>query len=105
VTASASSLTRFGQLISDTGDNLKQLDSGGWVGSAGQAFDAYFADEPTRWVKAGSAFTSAADALTGYASSLQWAQGKAGEAIALWQQGEVATEQAWAQHAAWLRVT
>lgn len=36
--------------------------------------------------------------LTAYANTLSWAQGQASEAIAQWQQGDAATQQAMTAH-------
>jgi hypothetical protein len=80
------------------GDGLKRLDTGGWTGKAADAFHARFHDEPQRWLDAGDAFHSAATAINSYADTLDWAQGQAGQAIQLWQQGEQTTAQAKAQH-------
>jgi hypothetical protein len=82
------------------GEGLKSIDSGGWTGVAGDAFHECFDGEPDRWIGCGQAFLDAAGALAGHAETLSWAQGQAAEAIALWERGEAATEQAKADHAA-----
>lgn len=91
-------LTTYGDTVLQIGDGLKRLDTGGWTGKAADAFHARFHDEPQRWLDAGDAFHSAATAINSYADTLDWAQGQAGQAIQLWQQGEQTTAQAKAQH-------
>lgn len=81
-----------------TGDGLKHLDTADWQGEAAEAFHEAFDGHPTAWIKAGEAFLDAADALTRYVEMLEWAQGQAREAIALWQEAQAATEQARAEH-------
>lgn len=73
---------------------MTRLDAGGWSGQAADGFHAFFDGEPARWIKSGDAFHAAAGALGNYATTLEWAQRQADEAIALWEQGQAATEQA-----------
>lgn len=91
---------RYGDALVMAGEGLKSIDAGGWTGAAGDAFHEYFDGEPDRWIGCGQAFLDAAGALAGHAEALTWAQGQAAEAIALWERGEAATEQAKADHAA-----
>jgi hypothetical protein len=95
---STAHLVTYGSTMLQVGDGLKKLDTGGWTGQAADAFHARFQDEPQRWLDAGDAFHAAAGAIDGYAGTLEWAQGQAAQAIALYQQGEQATQQAKSRH-------
>src|SRR5918911_555288 len=66
------------------GDGLVGIDTGAWTGAAADAFRDKFSYEPNKWYAAADSLATAADALTGYADTLQWAQGQAAEAIRLW---------------------
>jgi hypothetical protein len=83
-----------GQAMEDAANGLKRIDSGAWVGAAGDAFRDKFSYEPGRWFQAGDTFEATAAALANYVETLRWAQGQAGEAIHLWDEGEAATQQA-----------
>lgn len=98
VRQSAVTMMRSATALSATGDGLKKIDDGGWIGQAADRFREVFDAEPGRWVTAGDAFTGASEALVGYACTLEWAQGQATEAIALWEQAENLTQQAEAEH-------
>jgi hypothetical protein len=78
-------------------EGLKAIDTGAWQGPAARAFHDKFSYEPGKWYEAADSLLSAADALDYYASTLRWAQAQAVEAIALWNQGQAATQQAQAQ--------
>ncbi|MGP4020287.1 WXG100 family type VII secretion target [Saccharopolyspora sp. 5N708] len=80
------------------GEDLKHVDVVGWSGAASDAFMDLLSKEPPKWLKSGDALDSAANALTEHAGTLRWAQAQAAEAIALWQEGEEATEKAKDQH-------
>jgi hypothetical protein len=79
-------------------EGLKAIDTGAWQGPAARAFHDKFSYEPGKWYDAADSLLSAADALDYYASTLRWAQAQAVEAIALWNQGEAATQRAHTQH-------
>src|ERR687883_169339 len=70
------------------GDGLVGIDTGAWTGAAADAFRDKFSYEPNKWYSAANSLVTAADALTGYADTLQWAQGQAAEAIRLWDAAE-----------------
>lgn len=91
VLGTARTMERFGTALSAVGDGLRKIDDGGWTGAAADAFHRAFDTEPTRWTTCGDAFTMASAALSGYADTLEWAQGQAREAVAVWNQGEAAT--------------
>lgn len=86
----------------DSADNAAQgllaVDTGSWTGAAAQAFHDKFSYEPRKWFAATDALGSAADALDDYASTLRWAQSQATEAIAGWNRGQTATQQARSAH-------
>ncbi|MCX2729409.1 NucA/NucB deoxyribonuclease domain-containing protein [Saccharopolyspora sp. NFXS83] len=100
VTTTASSLSRYGQLLSETGESLRTLGSSGWEGKAGDSFRAYFDGEPQRWVLAGESFGSASTSLDSFVHTLRWAQEQAREALRLWGEGQAATERALADRRA-----
>jgi hypothetical protein len=74
--------------------NLAGVRIDDWEGAASSAFWDHFTPEAGQWRAGRDAMTTAADALDSHASSLHWAQGQAAEAIALWEQGEQATQAA-----------
>lgn len=80
------------------GDALKRIDTGSWQGKASDKFHEDHQTEVPRWLQAGDSLDSAAQMLNGFATTLSWAQGQAVEAIARWQQGDAATQQARAAH-------
>lgn len=98
--ATAASMSGFGSALTDAGEGLKRTDDGGWTGPAAQRFREAFDGEPSRWIKAGDAFNDASEALLVYSFSLEWAQGQAAQAIALWKAAEADTRRAKAEHAA-----
>ncbi|MFD9889741.1 putative T7SS-secreted protein [Amycolatopsis sp. NPDC059027] len=73
---------------------LRAIDTGSWEGPAARAFHDKFSYEPNKWYDASDALHRAAELLDDYASTLRWAQTQAGEAIALWDKGQAATQQA-----------
>lgn len=87
-----------GEAMEDAANGLKRIDSGAWVGTAGEAFRDQFSYEPSRWYQASDAFGTTAKALSSYAETLRWAQGQAGEAIRLWDDGQAATQNAQDAH-------
>jgi Bacterial toxin 28 len=90
----------YGDSLHEAGTGLARIDTEqGWRGKAADQFRSHFEGEPGRWLEAGDCFHDAADALDAYASTLQWAQREAGEAIRLWNEGESATAKARADHA------
>lgn len=82
----------------DAAQGLLAVDTGSWTGPAAQAFHDKFSYEPRKWFAATDALDSAADALDDYAGTLRWAQSQAAEAIAAWNRGQEATQQAQAAH-------
>ena len=85
----------------ETAEGLREIDTGeAWQGPAAQTFRDKFSYEPGKWFAAADALQAAAGALDDYASTLRWAQAQATEAIALWNQGQNATQRAKAAHEA-----
>ncbi|MDI3390710.1 RHS repeat-associated core domain-containing protein, partial [Streptomyces sp. B-S-A8] len=72
----------------------KGLDVHGWEGDAGEAFRAEFAPQPKFWTQAADACEAAAKSLVAYASTVQWAQGEAREAIELYKRARAASDKA-----------
>jgi hypothetical protein len=100
VTATMWALRSYGDALLEAGNGLTRIDTQeGWSGAAADQFRDRFQGEPGKWVEAGDSFHSAAEALDAYASTLQWAQQQAGEAIRLWNQAQAATAQAKDDHA------
>jgi hypothetical protein len=82
----------------EAGESLKRIDTGAWQGQASTKFHEAHQTEVPRWLGAGDSLDNAALALTDFANCLAWAQGQAAEAIAAWQQGETATQNATTAH-------
>ncbi|MFD6331551.1 putative T7SS-secreted protein [Streptomyces niveus] len=87
ITATVKNLRDFQKAFDLVGGGMKKLDAGHWKGEGADAFRAKFAPLPTDWLRAADAFEAAAKALETYATAVVSAQGKAGEAIALYQEG------------------
>lgn len=75
-------------------EGLRAIDTGSWDGPAAREFHTKFSYEPNKWFDASDALHRGASLLEDYATTLRWAQGQAGEAIALWDKGQAATQQA-----------
>ncbi|MEV7511795.1 putative T7SS-secreted protein [Streptomyces sp. NPDC091201] len=75
-------LTDFKAAFESVGNGLKNLtEPDGLKGAAATAFRESVAKEPPRWFKAADAFGKAADAMNRFAETVEWAQGKAKEAL------------------------
>ncbi|MEU4359924.1 putative T7SS-secreted protein [Streptomyces virginiae] len=75
-------LTDFKAAFESVGNGLKNLtEPDGLKGTAATAFRESVAKEPPRWFKAADAFGKAADAMGRFAETVEWAQGKAKEAL------------------------
>jgi hypothetical protein len=98
-TVAQSMRTRANEL-ERAGVGLSRIDTtDGWSGPAGDAFREKFKGQPGSWLQAGDAFLDAADALEAYASTLSWAQGRAAQAITVWNTARSTTTQAEAEYA------
>src|SRR5215211_4150828 len=99
VTSTMWAMRSYGDALCEAGTGLARIDTQeGWRGQAAEQFRSRFDGEPRKWIEAGDCFHSAADALDSYASTLQWAQQEASEAIRLWNEGDAATADARAAH-------
>lgn len=99
ITGTMWAMRSYGDALRDAGSGLARIDTAeGWRGQAADQFRDRFDGEPRRWSEAGDCFHDGADALDSYASTLQWAQQKADEAIRLWKEGEATTQQAKVEH-------
>jgi hypothetical protein len=94
VRANAQALRERAGRAEGAGDGLADIDTGAWTGAAAEAFREKFSYEPNKWYAAVNALHTAADALTTYAYTLEWAQGRAGEAIRQWDAAEAEPDQA-----------
>ncbi|MFF2639781.1 putative T7SS-secreted protein [Streptomyces niveus] len=94
ITATVKNLRDFQKAFDLVGGGMKKLDAGHWKGEGADAFRAKFAPLPTDWLRAADAFEAAAKALETYATAVVGAQGRAGEAIALYREGNEASKTA-----------
>ncbi|HEX3780430.1 MAG TPA: hypothetical protein VHX38_12235 [Pseudonocardiaceae bacterium] len=93
-------LTSYGDMLAEAGTGLQRIDtSDGWSGAAADGFHKAFQGQPGKWIEAGGAFHSAAQAVGNYINTLTWAQGQAASAIREYDAGQAATQQAQADHA------
>ncbi|MFE9728667.1 putative T7SS-secreted protein [Streptomyces sp. NPDC005794] len=88
ISAAVKNLRDFQKAFDLVGGGMKKLDSGHWKGEAADVFRAKFQTLPTDWLRAADAFEDAAKALETFAGAVASAQGKAGEAIALYKEGK-----------------
>ncbi|MFI5528151.1 putative T7SS-secreted protein [Kitasatospora sp. NPDC051853] len=94
VTTAARHLHKFQAAFDETGSGLTRLDAEHWKGAAGDAFRARFSPQPALWVLAAEACGSAAEALDTYARTVEWAQGRARQAIDAYEAARKASERA-----------
>lgn len=89
------SLRSFSESLESAFTGLSRIETErGWRGEAADRFREVYAGQTAMWSDASVAFEDAATALDGYASSLQWAQGKARDAIDRYAEGDRATKEA-----------
>lgn len=75
-------LNDFKTAFESVGNGLKNLtEPDGLKGQAAKAFREAVAKQPPRWFKASEAFGKAADAMGRFAETVEWAQGRAKEAL------------------------
>ncbi|WP_078992849.1 putative T7SS-secreted protein [Streptomyces sp. MMG1121] len=89
---SAKHLRDFHDAFDKVGQGLRKVDSSGWQGEGGDAFRKKFGVHPAKWAQAAEACHAAQTALESYAGTVQWAQGQAKEAIALYGKGVKASK-------------
>ena len=94
IRATASKLGTFSGAFGRTASGLEGMDSSTWTGEAADAFRAKYAPQPGKWRDASTASGDASDALGSYAGTVEWAQGQAREAIALYAEGQKVTSAA-----------
>jgi hypothetical protein len=87
-------LKKFASAMNSAATGLSGIDTGGWTGGAAEGYKSIASSQPGKWRTAGSAMSDAASAFSAYASTVTWAQGKAKEAIARYEKGQKASEQA-----------
>lgn len=84
-----------GRELIAVGEALGSLTADGvWSGPAADAFEAKVAEWAPGWDTAANAYLTAAAALDGYAAELDYAQGQAAAAIALYERGVAETDAA-----------
>jgi hypothetical protein len=76
VRRTADIMARVVTALSSAGEGLRKIDDGVWTGAAADRFHQVFDGEPQRWIVCGDAFEDAAGAVSGYSSTLEWAQAK-----------------------------
>lgn len=92
-------LQKFAAAFDETAQGLKGMETSHWNGDAADAFQQALDKHVPLWSDAGKACAAAAQALDGFAHTVQWAQSQAREAIELYNKGQQATQQAQEQHA------
>ncbi|MFD4023851.1 putative T7SS-secreted protein [Streptomyces sp. NPDC058576] len=94
ITESAKHLTDFQSAFDKVGRGMRSLDSAHWKGAAGDAFRKKVEMQPKKWLHASDACETAGKALARYADTVKWAQEQAKEAVVLYKEGKLASEQA-----------
>ncbi|MFD4913838.1 putative T7SS-secreted protein [Streptomyces virginiae] len=89
----------FKKAFESVGKGLKNLaEPDGLKGAAATAFRESVAKEPPRWFDAADAFGKAADAMGRFAETVEWAQGKAKEALDDYNKALKASQDAYDAH-------
>ncbi|MER5412094.1 putative T7SS-secreted protein [Streptomyces virginiae] len=92
-------LNDFQKAFESVGNGLKNLvEPDGLKGAAATAFRESVAKEPPRWFDAADAFGKAADAMGRFAETVEWAQGKAKEALEDYSKALKASQDAYDAH-------
>ncbi|WP_030584667.1 putative T7SS-secreted protein [Streptomyces anulatus] len=94
ISESAKHLKDFQAAFDKVGQGMRSLDSAHWRGAAGDAFRKKFEMQPKKWLYASDACETAGNALAAYADTVKWAQEQAKEAVVLYKEGKLASEQA-----------
>ncbi|MEV0743107.1 putative T7SS-secreted protein [Streptomyces sp. NPDC050549] len=92
IRAAAKHLADFYTAFDKVGDGMRKLNSRSWQGEAANAFREKFAVHPTKWLQAADACDEAGKALSSYADTVEWAQGRARDAIDLYGPGKRASD-------------
>ncbi|WP_070018781.1 putative T7SS-secreted protein [Streptomyces nanshensis] len=98
LTETAEHLRDFFRAFERVGSGMRGLDTESWRGEAGEAFREKIAPQPKFWTGAADACEGAAKALVTFASTVQWAQGQAQEAIAAYNKAQAASDKALKAH-------
>ncbi|MFE6848314.1 putative T7SS-secreted protein [Streptomyces sp. NPDC057686] len=94
-----SHLNDFKTAFESVGNGLKAMTQPeGLKGKTAETFREKVAKEPPRWFKAADAFGKAADAMGRFAETVEWAQGKAKEALDDYNKAKKASEDARTAH-------
>ncbi|MFI1331858.1 putative T7SS-secreted protein [Streptomyces sp. NPDC020845] len=96
--STADHLSDFQTAFDNVGRGLRGLDADHLKGEAADAFRESVSIQPRKWFTAADACERAAGALDSFASTVEWAQGQAAEAIARYKQGKQASEEARSAH-------
>jgi RHS repeat-associated protein len=96
LSASAQHLHNFASAFGSTATGLSDLDSesGNWQGGAADAFRARMSPHVQEWSRAQHACNEAGDAMEAFANAVKQAQSQAQQAINLYNEGVLVTEQA-----------
>ncbi|NLU72178.1 type IV secretion protein Rhs [Streptomyces sp. HNM0575] len=94
ITKTAEHLRDFFRAFERMGSGMRGMDADSWRGKAGDAFREKFSPQPKFWIKAADACEDAAKSLVEFASTVQWAQGQAREAVAAYKKAKAASDKA-----------
>ena len=84
-------LTRLADEFDSTGRRLQGIDAGGWQGDAAGAFQQTIGHQPGRYFTAAQSFSTAASAVSQYATTLESCQQIAGRAIASYEDAQTSS--------------
>ncbi|HVW42246.1 MAG TPA: hypothetical protein VHC18_12930 [Amycolatopsis sp.] len=84
--------------IGTTGDGLKGVDVGGWIGQGANAFLDAFTPEPPRWLNTVELIGQGGQSLADFGDTLTWAQSEAQRAIEMYTQAQAASRTAAEQY-------
>ncbi|WP_109508517.1 putative T7SS-secreted protein [Nocardioides speluncae] len=98
INETAGHLADFADGFNTAAGGLKAIDAGTFTGHAGSAYDEVADLQPRDWSRAGSACARAARAWAAYGATVEWAQGKAQDAIDAHKRALAATDAARADH-------
>ncbi|MBL1065208.1 putative T7SS-secreted protein [Streptomyces sp. 7-21] len=96
--STAAHLRVFADAFADVGAGLRGLNTGELRGLTADAFQETISIEPQKWFTAEEACRKAAEALSGFADTVEWAQGRAQEAIDLYDEAQRVSDEARAEH-------
>ncbi|TQF65809.1 RHS repeat protein [Rhodococcus spelaei] len=88
ISDATSTLADLSRSIADTGQALATIDAADWTGSAADAFNSVYDQQPGLWRAAADAMTAAGQSLTSWRFTVEAAQARAAEAVAIWKRAE-----------------